>query len=228
MAALGLTLAVADPAAATEPPQGTVTHLARTTMLSDAAAAARVQRSGWEPRPGNRAANTTTPSRAQLARFHARDGSWGRCEPLRRRVTGNFRGTTDEILQWAALKWGLAPDLLRAQAAQESWWRADTVGDGGQSIGLMQVKRTAHEGTMPMARNSSAFNVDYYAAYLRYVYSGCATWLRNVRAGARYRAGDLWGSVGVWYSGRWYHRNSEYLAKVRGYLARRVWRSPGF
>ena len=38
------------------------------------------------------------------------------------RVTGNFTGTTDEILQWAACKWGIDEDLVRAQVAIESWW----------------------------------------------------------------------------------------------------------
>jgi soluble lytic murein transglycosylase-like protein len=35
-------------------------------------------------------------------------------------VTGNFRGTTDEIIRWAAWKWGIDEDLLRAVAARES------------------------------------------------------------------------------------------------------------
>ncbi|MBE0695759.1 MAG: hypothetical protein IH586_02440, partial [Anaerolineaceae bacterium] len=38
------------------------------------------------------------------------------------RITGNFTGTTDEILQWAACKWGIDEDIVRAQAATESWW----------------------------------------------------------------------------------------------------------
>ena len=38
----------------------------------------------------------------------------------RRHVTGNYAGTTDEIIQWAALKWGFAPDVLRAVAVIEA------------------------------------------------------------------------------------------------------------
>src|SRR4051794_23397044 len=30
--------------------------------------------------------------------------------PLYRRVTGDFAGTTDEIIQWAACKWGIDED----------------------------------------------------------------------------------------------------------------------
>ena len=38
------------------------------------------------------------------------------------RVTGHYTGTTDEIFQWAACKWGLPDDLLRAIAVRESTW----------------------------------------------------------------------------------------------------------
>ncbi len=45
------------------------------------------------------------------------------------RVDGEFTGTTDEILQWAACKWGMDEDMVRAQAAIESWWHQDAMGD---------------------------------------------------------------------------------------------------
>ena len=32
------------------------------------------------------------------------------------RITGNFTGTTDEIIQWAACKWGWSDNVVRAQA----------------------------------------------------------------------------------------------------------------
>lgn len=38
------------------------------------------------------------------------------------RVDGQFTGTTDEILQWAACKWGLPDNLIRADAVTESTW----------------------------------------------------------------------------------------------------------
>ena len=40
-----------------------------------------------------------------------------RVNTLTARVTGNFSGSTDEILQWAACKWGVDEDMVRAQAA---------------------------------------------------------------------------------------------------------------
>src|SRR5262249_7261669 len=45
------------------------------------------------------------------------------------RVDGRFTGTTREILRWTACKWGVDEDLVYAQAAIESWWRQDTLGD---------------------------------------------------------------------------------------------------
>jgi hypothetical protein len=38
------------------------------------------------------------------------------------RVDGQFAGTTDEIIQWAACKWGLPDNFLRAEADVESTW----------------------------------------------------------------------------------------------------------
>lgn len=107
--------------------------------LSDRLAAARVDRSAWEPRPGNRAENRRIPTRSEL-RFFRRHSDM----TYKRRVSGRFRGTTDEIIQWAAHKHGIAEDVVRAVAVKESWWRMSTVGDDGDSFGLMQVRRPYH------------------------------------------------------------------------------------
>src|SRR5499425_1476118 len=42
------------------------------------------------------------------------------------RINGNFTGTTQEILRWAACKWGIDQNMVFAQAAVESWWRQTT------------------------------------------------------------------------------------------------------
>lgn len=61
------------------------------------------------------------------ATYNARKGTGGNY--LYPRVTGNFTGTTDEIIQWAACKWGMDEDLLRAQTVQESSWFQNAMGD---------------------------------------------------------------------------------------------------
>jgi hypothetical protein len=192
--------------------------------LSDRAAAQLVHRSPWEPRPDNAAANQHVPSTADLTYFRARSDM-----PYKNQVTGAFTGTTDEIIQWAARKHGLDPNLLRAVAAVESWWHMSTNGDNGDSFGLFQIRRPYHCCDF-LAAGDTAFNADYYGAIIRAYYDGRQKWLNTVSGnGAWYRAGDLWGSVGAWFSGRWHDPAAErYVAKVKLYLRERVWRQPDF
>lgn len=191
--------------------------------LSDAAAAARVHPSAWEPRPDNVQADHTVPTALQLQLFHRRSDM-----PYQSYVTGDYTGTTDEILQWAAAKWGFSARLFRAVATVETWWHQSFVGDGGSSFGLMQV-RVPYHCCLPFIRTSTAFNADYYGAILRAYYDGRQTFLQQVEHGRDYRAGDLWGSVGVWASGRWHMGTSDsYVDQVKQRLADRIWRTPDF
>jgi len=215
--------AVAAPAAAARP----LVHPNGHWPLSDDQAAAMVQRSSWEPRPRNRAATHRMPTRAQLRVF------WRQSQmPYARLVSGHFTGTTDEVLQWAAYKWGFAPGLLRAVAAVESWWEMSANGDNGDSFGLFQVRRPYHcQGKVcGWFFHDAAFNADYYGAIVRSYYDGVQTWLNTVSGnGARYHRHDLWGSVGAWYAGRWRTAGAlQYGRKVHRALRQRVWRAPYF
>ncbi len=194
--------------------------------LSDEEAASRVRRESDEQRPENSDANATTPTRAQLRAFYAA-GSWGRCEAMRRRATGDFTGTTDEIIQWAAHKWGLDEDVLRAVAVVETNWNQGFHGDigNGESYGLMQLKSSVQQGTFPLSKRSTPFAVDFYGAGQRFLLEGCASYLE----GTSYKAGDMWGSVGAWYSGRWYDRLADvYIGNVKRALSSRPWEQAGF
>ena len=82
-------------------------------LPSDAACAQQV-RSTTENRPENAAANATPGTGANTT------------YP---RVTGNFTGTTDEIIQWTACKWGIDEDMVRAQIVNESFWKQEAMGD---------------------------------------------------------------------------------------------------
>ncbi|HEV2069992.1 MAG TPA: hypothetical protein VGR26_09375, partial [Acidimicrobiales bacterium] len=97
-----------------------VTRPVGSAPLSDAEAAARVRRSSWEPRPENDTPNHRVPTSIELSSFRSVNAApaW-----YKDKVTGNFTGTTDEIIQWAAHKWGIDEDVFRAVAVQESWWR---------------------------------------------------------------------------------------------------------
>jgi hypothetical protein len=216
-------LVLAAPAAA----QRLVLRPHESGPLSDAGAAALVHRSFWEPRTDNRATLRRMPTEAQLRIFWAQSTM-----PYARYVTGHFTGTTDEILQWAAYKWGFSPNLLRAVASVESWWRMSTNGDSGDSFGLFQVRRPYHcQGVVcGWFRRDAAFNADYYGAILSSYYDGAETWLNTVSGnGASYRAGDLWDSVGAWNSGRWRDPQAlQYIAHVEANLAQRIWRTSMF
>jgi hypothetical protein len=192
------------------------------TLPSGDRCAARVDRDRWEPRPGNYPQNHTKGVRlaipdAEWRGFH----SW---RALARRVDGSFTGTTDQIIAWASCKWGFAGDLTRAEALVESHWRQWLAGDGRESVGLMQVKSagsdTPHHYTWPFSRVSTAYNVDYALAWRRACYEGYFAqggWLPPSSHG------DLWGCIGLWYSGVWHHGAADYLARVRHALSNRPW-----
>jgi len=99
------------------------------SLPTDAQCAAAVHRSTWEPRPQNYQQNHTIPAPgAMAASFAARPRAVGGAYNslwdtwLMKRVDGRFTGTTDEIFQWAACKWGLPDNLIRADAVRESTW----------------------------------------------------------------------------------------------------------
>jgi hypothetical protein len=133
---------VPEPSGRPPPPEGYFSTLpagAWDELPGDRRCARAVSRSGWEPRPDNYAPNHHVPDRRRVARALAarprsREGAysplWDRW--LLPRVSGQFAGTTDEVLQWAACKWGIADNILRAVAMRESGWHQFQVyADGG-------------------------------------------------------------------------------------------------
>jgi hypothetical protein len=72
------------------------------SLPSDSQAASMVHRSTWEPRPENRTANQTVPPADFVTAGYS--GMENHAQ-LFGRITGNFTGTTDDIMQWAAAKW---------------------------------------------------------------------------------------------------------------------------
>jgi hypothetical protein len=211
-------------------------------LPGDEECAARVRRHPWEPRPENAAANRATPPLGyRLAPYEA--DAAPHADLLRQRVSGRFAGTTDEILQWAACKWGIDEDIVRAQAYQESEWRQAALGDveddpahcapGYQppcptSFGILQVRWYYYPGSFPHARDSTAFNVDVAYARWRACYEGDLWWLNNEERGREYAGGDAWGCVGVWYIGRWYTPlGVAYIERVQQRHRAQPWREWG-
>jgi polysaccharide export outer membrane protein len=136
-------------------------------------------------------------------------------------VTGDFTGSTDEILQWGTYKWGFDPDLVRASALDESSWHQNTISDIGSdignrvSLGILQIKSRYRLGTCPQSpRFSTAFAVDYRLAYRRACMNKSITHFFNhepTSGHSRYAdAGEdelIWG-CGSWYSGHFFDVDS--------------------
>jgi hypothetical protein len=198
----------------------------------------------------NRAANQTTGHRLGPGFFDP-SATDPRAAELSARVDGAFTGTTEQILRWAACKWGVDEDLVKAQAAAESWWRQTTKGDWAgepaacppghhlgadgrpgecpQSYGILQNRYPYERSAWPGINQSTAMNADTAYAVWRACFEGYERWLNDVERGRQYIAGDGQGCAGRWFSGRWHTRAAEdYIRKVDRYLHDRVWEQPDF
>lgn len=107
------------------PPLGGMTR-PRAALPSDAQAACLVRSQRREHRPSN-AKSKVKPPYASLRSFRTgfvrSSGGDERARRFANRVTGRkTTGTTDEIIQWAAYKWGIDPNILRAVGVSESSW----------------------------------------------------------------------------------------------------------
>jgi hypothetical protein len=202
-----------------------------------------------ENRPGNSTFNHTTGQVVGPGFFPAGDSP--QVKTLVSRINGDFTGTTEEILRWAACKWGIDQNVVFAQAAAESWWQQSQLGDweaqtqycppghglgtDGRagycpaSYGVMQDKYVFEQSSWPGIAESTAMNVDAAYAIWRSCYNGYEVWLNDEPRGKQYQAGDLWGCVGRWSAGAWYTpAANEYIALVKKYLDERIWETPAF
>jgi hypothetical protein len=205
------------------------------------------------PSPENRPANK--PFNAAVG-YHVGPGFFAKgdspkVDTLVSRIDGDFTGTTEDILRWAACKWGIDQDIVFAQAAVESWWNQTQLGDWqadaklcapGHGLGsdgkpgecpesysILQDKYIYEKPAWPGFSDSTAMAVDITYAIWRSCYDGYEVWLNNQPRGKQYKAGDVWGCIGRWYAGSWYTAEADhYIAQVREYLSERIWTKPSF
>jgi hypothetical protein len=241
--------------------------------LSDRAAAALVTREP-ETRPDNARGYTlggvsypaTTvylPSNAQLRAFLSAKTSLGQpvlqFNPYLRYVDGRdgMRDpSTDDLIQWAAHKWGIPEDWLRAEYVQESYWSSYQLGDEEtvsaslyrryplqarvpghleiyQSLGITQVRWDPQgdfgAGTEPLRWLSMAFNVDYQAAMVRFYYDNPQE-ARTAWGDSTYVPCQKWNSIGAWFNAYpWSNAGqASYIRDVQANLADATWRSGTF
>lgn len=221
-------------------------------LPSEAECAARVRRSAWEPRSDNYVANNSTPTAQQIAALTPWNESIGvspQANVLLKQITGHFTGTTDEILQWVACKWGIDEDIVRAEAAFESNWHQSQTSDWStdpqmcppgtwdgsgcwQSYGILQIKYFYFKSSWPMSRDDAAFSAEYVYGIIRTCYEGWTTYLAEgtpLPGYPAYHAGDIWGCLGRWYSGWWYTQDAiTYINGVKTHLANKEWQQPLF
>lgn len=221
-------------------------------LPTEAQCAASIKRSSFEPRPQNAQANQTVPTAQQIAALAPWDAKMGQnplADSLRKQISGNFTGTTDEVLQWAACKWGIDPNIARAEAVIESTWMQSQRGDYTsdqtacppgtwdgqgcyQSYGILQVKYIYFQSAWPMMRTDTAFNAEFMYGIIRACYEGWTTYLsqRTPLPGyPPYHAGDIWGCIGRWFSGGWYDQGAvDYIQKVKTAMANKAWLQAGF
>ncbi|MGZ8219927.1 Ig-like domain-containing protein [Methylomagnum sp.] len=228
---------------------GTSKNLPRGASLpSEADCSGRITRAGFEPRPQNATANSTVPSASQLQTFRAAANTFLAPQNIPR-ITGNFTGTTDEIIQWAACKWGFDPEGERGVAVVESDWLQSATGDAETdqslcppgtwngskcytSYGILQVKYEAEsKPAYPMTRQSTAFNVDYKLGNQHACYNGKIDYLSErtpAQGYPTYPNGTddqmYWGCIGWHYSGGWYDQGAiNYIKLVKTELQAKRW-----
>jgi hypothetical protein len=85
------------------------------------------------------------------------------------------------LLENAASKYGIPPEILKSIAWQESRWNPGAVGDSGKSHGMMQIYTAAHpDYNVAEGEKNMAYNVDYGAKLLRQLYDRYGSWDKAV------------------------------------------------
>jgi hypothetical protein len=241
--------------------------------LSDRAAAAFVTHEP-ETRPFNAkpysiagkrhpSVNSYVPTAAQLRAFHGSrvkgDETLAKFNPYLEAVDGldGLRNpSTDDLIQWAAHKWGIPEDWLRAEFSLESSWNSFMLGDEATvsrgwyqrypvqarvpgslsvftSMGITQVKwipdGSIGAGTEPLRWESTAFNLDYQAAVLRFYYDN-PSGTRSSWGDSSYAPCQAWRSLGGWFQPFPWGNSGQasYVANVQQRLREKIWTEPSF
>lgn len=145
-------------------------------------------------------------------------------------ANGQYTGTTDDILEWAACTEGWNENWARAESVVESSWQqsegGDTANGCAHSYGILQVRDNGsvcppnHDGWggYPLTHTSTAFAAQMQMSYLRACFDGSIDYLypggQTVAQIAAANGGGTnptgagwqfvaWGCVGSWFSGEW-------------------------
>jgi hypothetical protein len=222
-------------------------------LPDEAACAAMIQRGGAEARPDNTVYNNTISPSEQVAMLGAFGGGRGfdsAAIPFGKRVSGNFAGTTDEILRWGACKWGFDEDFVRAESYQVNAWHQASVSgwtsnrsncppSGGptrngpdgvecaQVFGIFGLTWQFNKSAWPMYRDSTAFHVDYTLAVQRVCFEGLVDYMKGWGPPEKqYGPNDEFGCAASFFTGGWYdYTTIQQLNRIKDTLAKQPWKS---
>jgi hypothetical protein len=172
-------------------------------------------------------------------------------------LDGLTNPSTDDLVQWAAHKWGIPEDWLRAQYVQETSWNQFGLGDQAtetssdyaqypvqarvagsstdvfESMGISQIKwrpnGTVGAGSEPLRWKSTAFNMDVQAANVRFYYDDPNS-LRTAWGDPSYVRCQQWNSVGAWFEPYPWNNSGQqtYASQVQTHLNNRDWTTTSF
>jgi hypothetical protein len=170
---------------------------------------------------------------------------------------GMVNSSTDDLIQWGAHKWGIPEDWLRAEYALESVWSQFQLGDQTtqssswypqypvqsrvpntaldvyESLGITQERwhpdNSVGIGTEPLRWESTAFNIDFQAAQLRFFYDN-PQGERTSWGDSSYIPCQQWNSIGGWFNPYPWNNSGQqnYISTVQNYLNARTWTTPSF
>lgn len=227
--------------------------------LTDAQAAARVTHKP-EIHADNTTFNNYVPAATELEAFHAKATGWPPVSITRYvdGLDGLSSPSTDDLIQWAAAKWGIPADWVRAQIAQESTWHqclSETRGWGDRTtVSETDWNQYGTSCGGKIAGTKEAFvsdglsSVKWIPSISEHPGTEPLRWkstafnldyyAANIRAyfdglcswcGTGYSAGQDWASIGAWFSPTpWKTASEGYVASVQKRLAERDWTAPGF
>ncbi len=181
-----------------------------------------------EQRPDNVQANQTRVAKPAWTTTTF-DGAF---KPYYDKITADCQGTTRQILEWAAQKWGIPVDRFLAHAVKESNWHQSQLGDRDAtgwycSRGILQLRMAENNcGGWPYgypgAAESTAYVADYAAAEMRFNYDGgTASWGTNA-------TGDWDKTSQAYFCGCANTGTEPYVTEVKQYQADKPWLRSGF
>jgi hypothetical protein len=201
------------------PPAGGMTPVGA-TLPTDAQAECMIVAHPGEQRPDN-AAYRVAPTATQLTTFVpdfvTESGGDSHAAAFAQRVTGAFTaGTTDELIQWAAYKWGIDPDVLRAVGINETYWHHSLYVNGypveDDGFGDFTTTTSACASDFPLSRgylvrSGSGYAGPYYDQCPQSF--GFVQWKRTAWPGTYPQSReslpfnlDAWGArIRLWYEG---------------------------